>query len=82
MIRPVAADDVNALAEAMRASYAEEPWHEQWTQRRATRRMKRFIKGQGLSETAPRCCTSGLNHELWNAFPSGRACGIIRYMKQ
>ena len=47
MIRPVTADDVRALAEAMRKSYAEEPWHERWTEQRAMRRIQAIMSGYG-----------------------------------
>ena len=47
MIRPVTADDVSALADAMRMSYAEAPWHERWTDQRAIRRVRAILSGYG-----------------------------------
>lgn len=46
-IRPVTAEDVAALADAMRKSYAEEPWRERWTEPRAVRRIQAIMGGYG-----------------------------------
>lgn len=47
MIRAIAADDIGAMAEAMRQSYAEEPWREQWSRHRAVRRLQAILSGYG-----------------------------------
>ena len=43
--RVVNENDIPALAEAMSASYSEEPWNEKWESDRAKRRIKSILDG-------------------------------------